>query len=207
MILASTACAAAWCRTGPGKRAVLNEPWHAGETLNVSIGQGAMLATPLQLAVMTARLATGLEVYPRLIQGYPTNAIPAFNQMRVNPLHMRTVRRGMEMVMEPKGTAHDLRRARDAVRQAGKTGTAQVRRISREERLTGVIDNEDKPWLSRDHALFVGYAPVEDPRVAVSVLVQHGGGGAKVAAPIGRDLMDKALELLPSGVPQLEGDA
>jgi len=189
------------------KRAVMNEPWHAGETLNISIGQGAMLATPLQLAVMTARLASGLEVYPRLVQGYPTNATPSFNQMQVNPLHLRTVRRGMEMVMEPKGTAHDFRRPKDAVKQAGKTGTAQVRRITRAERLSGVLDNKDIPWLSRDHALFVGYAPVKKPRVAVSVLVQHGGGGASTAAPIGRSLLDKALELLPadtSGEQQVE---
>jgi penicillin-binding protein 2 len=192
------------------KRAVLNEPWHLGETLNVSIGQGAMLATPLQLAVMTARLASGLEVYPKIIEDYLSNDQPAFNQLQVNPLHLRTVRRGMEMVMEPKGTAHDLRRSKTALKQAGKTGTAQVRRISREERISGVLDNKDKPWQARDHALFVGYAPAENPRIAVSVLVQHGGGGSSTAAPIGRSLLDKALELLDvssSNPPTSEEDA
>lgn len=180
------------------KRAYLEQPWHLGETLNVSIGQGAMLATPLQLAVMTARLASGREIYPQLVGNQPSIEPAAFNQMRVNPLHMRVVRRGMEMVMEPKGTAHDLRRSKEAVVQAGKTGTAQVRRITRAERETGVIENKDKPWLARDHALFVGYAPADNPRVAVSILVQHGGGGAATAAPIGRALLDKALDVVPT---------
>lgn len=179
------------------KRDYLNEPWHLGETLNVSIGQGAMLATPLQLAVMTARIATGREIYPSLVRNLPSIEPASFNQMRVNPLHMRSVRRGMEMVMEPKGTAHDLRRKKTAVLQAGKTGTAQVRRITKEERQTGVLENNEKPWLARDHALFVGYSPIENPRFAVSILVQHGGGGASTAAPIGRALLDKALELMP----------
>jgi len=180
------------------KRAYLEQPWHLGETLNVSIGQGAMLATPLQLAVMTARLATDREIYPSLVDSLPSIEPAVFNQLRVNPLHLRVVRRGMEMVMEPRGTAHDFRRKKDAVKQAGKTGTAQVRRITKEERQTGVVDNADKPWLARDHALFVGYAPADNPQVAVSILVQHGGGGAATAAPIGRALLDKALTLMPA---------
>jgi len=180
------------------KRAFLEEAWHLGETLNVSIGQGAMLATPLQLAVMTARLATGREIYPSIVRNLPTIEPAAFNQIQVNPLHLRTVKRGMEMVMEPRGTAFDPRRRKNAVKQAGKTGTAQVRRITKEERDTGVVDNKDKPWAARDHALFVGYAPTDTPRFAVSVLVQHGGGGSSTAAPIGRALLDKTLELNPA---------
>ena len=179
------------------KRDFQNEPWHLGETLNVSIGQGAMLATPLQLAVMTSRLATGRETLPRMVQELASFQSTAFNQVQVNPLHLRTVRRGMEMVMEPKGTAHDPKRRKGAVKQAGKTGTAQVRRISKAERDAGLLDNSEKPWQDRDHAIFVGYAPAENPRFAVSILVQHGGGGGSTAAPIGRALLDKTLELLP----------
>ncbi len=179
------------------KRAVQNQPWHLGETLNVSIGQGAMLATPLQLAVMTSRIASGNEVTPRLIRhSDELNFDPDFNPLQVNPLNMRVARRGMEMVMEPKGTAHDFRRAKSAIKQAGKTGTAQVRRISKAERETGVLKNEEKPWIARDHALFVGYMPAENPEIAISVLVQHGGGGASKAAPIGRAVLDKAMEIL-----------
>ena len=181
------------------KRDYMNEPWHLGETLNVSIGQGAMLATPLQLAVMTARLATGREIYPSVVRNLPSIEAAAFNQLPVNPLHLRAVRRGMEMVMEPRGTAHHRARPKDAVKQAGKTGTAQVRRITKEQRDAGLLDNDEKPWRTRDHALFVGYAPTENPRFAVSILVQHGGGGASTAAPIGRALLDKAIELDAAG--------
>ncbi|MCK0068504.1 penicillin-binding protein 2 [Kordiimonas laminariae] len=192
------------------KRVIQNQPWHLGETLNVSIGQGAMLATPLQLAVMTSRIASGNEVTPRLIRY--TDELdfdPNFSPMEVNPLMMRLMRRGMEMVMEPKGTAHDYRRSKSAIKQAGKTGTAQVRRISRAERESGVLKNDEKPWAARDHALFVGYAPAENPEVAVSVLVQHGGGGASKAAPIGRAVLDKALELKdkPALPPVEQGEA
>ena len=71
----------------------------------------------------------------------------------------------------------------------GKTGTSQVRRISMAERMTGIIPNDQRPWNDRDHALFVGFAPVDAPRYAVSVVVEHGGGGSAVAAPIARDLL------------------
>lgn len=190
------------------KRAAFNQPWHGGETLNVSIGQGALLATPLQLALMTARLASGNHMEPSLVSEDLETDAPdtAFSKMEVNPLHMRIVRRGMEMVMEAGGTAHDYRRSKNAPKQAGKTGTAQVRRISEAEHQEGVRDNDELPWASRDHALFIGYAPVEDPQVAVSILVQHGGGGSSTAAPLARAIMDKALDLMTPPLPE-EGEA
>lgn len=190
------------------KRAAFNQPWHGGETLNVSIGQGALLATPLQLALMTARLASGNHMEPSLVSEDLETDAPntAFSKMEVNPLHMRIVRRGMEMVMEAGGTAHDYRRPKSAPKQAGKTGTAQVRRISEAEHQEGVRDNDELPWASRDHALFIGYAPVEDPQVAVSILVQHGGGGSSTAAPLARAIMDKALDLMTTPLPE-EGEA
>ncbi|WP_068307165.1 penicillin-binding protein 2 [Kordiimonas lacus] len=180
------------------KRAARNEPWHGGETLNVAIGQGALLATPLQLAVMTARLASGYKLEPSLVSKDLETDAPdtSFAAMDANPLHMRIARRGMEMVMEVGGTAHDYRRPKNAPKQAGKTGTAQVRRISESEHLEGVRDNDELPWAMRDHALFIGYSPVEDPQVAIGMLVQHGGGGSSVAAPIARAIMDKTLDLM-----------
>ncbi len=180
------------------KRAVRNEPWHGGETLNVAIGQGALLATPLQLAVMTARLASGYKLEPSLVSKDLETDAPdtSFAAMDANPLHMRIARRGMEMVMEVGGTAHDYRRPKSAPKQAGKTGTAQVRRITESEHQEGVRDNDELPWAMRDHALFIGYSPVEDPQVAIGMLVQHGGGGSSVAAPIARAIMDKTLELM-----------
>ena len=81
---------------------------------------------------------------------------------------------------------------------AGKTGTSQVRRISRSERATGLRKNEEKPWEERDHALFVAFAPYHEPRYALAVVVEHGGSGSTTAAPIARDIMTKALELDPS---------
>ena len=81
---------------------------------------------------------------------------------------------------------------------AGKTGTSQVRRISRGERQSGVRKNEDKPWEERDHALFVAFAPYDEPRYALAVVVEHGGSGSATAGPIARDIMAKALELDPS---------
>jgi penicillin-binding protein 2 len=81
---------------------------------------------------------------------------------------------------------------------AGKTGTSQVRRISKRERDSGVIKNENKPWEERDHAVFIGYAPVRSPRYAAAVLVEHGGGGSAVAAPIARDLLIEAQRRDPA---------
>ncbi len=183
------------------KRAVMNDSWHLGETLNVSIGQGALLATPLQLAVMTSRLASGRMMTPALVRalgrGGKEEAMQKafFDTMDVSPLYLQIARRGMEMVTEPGGTAHDYRRAKSKPKQAGKTGTAQVRRISKAERDTGVLNNNELPWAARDHALFIGYAPTDKPEVAVAVLIQHGGSGSRAAAPVARAVMDKALEL------------
>ncbi len=180
------------------KRRTFDDIWHGGETLNVSIGQGAMLTTPLQLAVMTSRLASGRRVEPSLVRsigGQPQIVNNAFATMGINPYHLKLMQKGMKGVMTVGGTAYDYNRKRSMPVLAGKTGTAQVRRISIEERESGVLKNKELAWRSRDHALFVGYAPYDNPRYAVSVLVQHGGGGSTVAAPIGRDLLDKALEI------------
>ena len=101
---------------------------------------------------------------------------------------------------ETRGTAYSTRIADEAYRMAGKTGTSQVRNITKAERARGVFRNEDLPWERRDHALFVGFAPVEAPRYAVSVVVEHGGGGSSVAAPIARDIV---LAAQFGGVPPL----
>ncbi len=178
------------------KRRVFDQSWLQGDTLNAGIGQGFVLTSPLQLAVMTARIASGTAVSPRLIRSI--NGVP---QARVTPevLDIKTadikeVRQGMFGVMnEKKGTAFASRIADKDMILAGKTGTAQVRQITTEERAAGVIKNADLPWGSRDHALFVGYAPYDNPRYAVAVVVEHGGGGSAVAAPIARDIIMRAL--------------
>lgn len=183
------------------KRRALNQPWHKGESLVVGIGQGYVQTTPLQLAIMTARIANGgRAVTPWLVRrdGDATQESEA-PRIDVSEWALRFVRDGMlEVVHGERGTARAAKLPRDDVLMAGKTGTSQVRRITRAERLEGVRKNEDKPWRERDHALFVAFAPERDPRYAVAVVIEHGGSGSKAAAPVARDIMAKALELDPA---------
>jgi penicillin-binding protein 2 len=178
------------------KRAVMGVSWQQGETLISGIGQGFILTTPLQLAVMTARLASGdFAVTPRLVEGTkpggePDLDPPKFKPLGISKASLDIVREGMNRVSNsPRGTAYGARIREKGMELAGKTGTAQVRRISKAERDTRVLKNEERPWRERDHALFVAYAPVERPRFACAVVVEHGGGGSKVAAPIARDIL------------------
>ena len=104
------------------------------------------------------------------------------------------------VINSQRGTGYSARIADDTLLMAGKSGTSQVRNISTAERARGVISNDDLPWNRRDHALFVGFAPFDAPRVAVSVVVEHGGGGSSVAGPIARDVLLRALS---DGIPPL----
>jgi penicillin-binding protein 2 len=185
------------------KLATLGERWHQGETLVVGIGQGFLQATPLQLAAMAARLATGRAVVPSMVRGLAGLGAEAASgpapPIGVSDWALTFVRRGMfEVVNGEKGTARAQRLSLADLAMAGKTGTSQVRRISRSERLTGLRKNEEKPWEERDHALFVAFAPFHEPRYALAVVVEHGGSGSTAAAPIARDIMTKVLELDPT---------
>ena len=194
------------------KRAVLNQPWHPGETLIAGIGQGFVLSTPLQLATMAARIANGgYAITPRLTRVEPPEdqaviaegeeAAPAnaFAELKIAPEHLDVVRRGMVAVSnDPRGTAFRARIKEKGWEIAGKSGTSQVRRITLAERETGVSKNEDLPWKERDHALFVAYAPAHAPKYAIAVIVEHGGGGSAVAAPIARDVMLVTLKRDPA---------
>lgn len=183
------------------KQAAYGRGWLKGETLVCGIGQGYVEATPLQLAVMTARIAHGgLAVTPRLVPAQAGTAAPAPAPLGVDPAFLDIVRRGMQQVVNgPRGTARVAALDLPGVQVAGKTGTSQVRRISKADRLANRQKRPDIPWEQRDHALFIGYAPFAAPRYAVAVVVEHGIGGAKVAAPIARDILRKALELDPVG--------
>lgn len=166
--------------------------WQKGETLIVGIGQGYILTTPLQLAVMTARIANGgYAIMPRLVRPKKeTNP----SRIEVSDYALSVVRQGMvEVTTSARGTAYGARITEDGYSMAGKTGTAQVRRISKAERASGVIKNEEKPWIERDHALFVGFGPIENPRYAIAVVVEHGGSGSKAAGPIARDVLLEAM--------------
>ena len=181
------------------KQAQLGTPWQQGETLVASIGQGYVLATPLQLAVMTARLVNGgLAVQPHLTMrlGGPDQPLiePERPSLGISDRSLAVVVDGMMEVTRVggRGTARGAQIPDEDMRMGGKTGTSQVRRITMAERMSGIIRNEDRPWRQRDHALFVGYAPIQAPRYACAVVVEHGGGGSRVAAPIARDILHEA---------------
>ncbi len=202
------------------KRATIGEAWQGGETLVSAIGQGFVLATPLQLAVMTARIANGgYAVKPRLTrsltpgveaaeaapepapgtEGSVAAAASKFPSLNISDAHMRVIHKAMDMVTNDKrGTAYRARIKEDGWEMAGKTGTSQVRRITMAERAAGITKNKDLPWRRRDHALFVCFAPVDNPRYACAVVVEHGGGGSKVAAPIARDILIETQRRDPS---------
>ena len=185
------------------KASALKKPWSKGETVICGIGQGYVLSTPLQLAVMTARIANGVwAVEPRLARrpalppGRNAGEFYGFQPLNINPEHLEVVREGMNAVVNSRiGTAQGAAIRKPGMRMAGKTGTSQVRRITRAERSKRVKRNEELPWELRDHALFVAYAPIEAPRYAIAVIVEHGGGGSKVAAPIARDILIAAQEI------------
>ena len=172
------------------------ESWDLGDTLNVGIGQGYVLASPLQLAVMAARIASGKVVEPRIIKRVNgvEQKIPNQLKLDIDPNALGIIRSGMYEVSNGiKGTARKSQIAISEISMAAKTGTSQVRNITSKERATGVIPNEKLPYNRRDHALFVGFAPYNQPKYAIAVVVEHGGGGSKVAAPIARDIMLRAL--------------
>lgn len=185
------------------KRERRGQDWLIGDTINASIGQGYVLSSPVQLAVMTARLATGLAVAPRLVKAIGGAEMPLTPPppLGVKPQNLRAIQQGMYSVTNIRtGTAYSSRSDDKATLIAGKTGTSQVRNITAAERARGVLRNDQLPWNRRDHALYVAYAPADAPRYAVSVVVEHGGGGSGVAAPIARDIL---LFALHGGIPPL----
>ena len=187
------------------KKKNLGVSWQKGETLNAGIGQGFILTTPLQLAVMTSRLASGKAVKPHLIHGIFAGGvrknfeIPPPKNIKISADLRRLVMKGMDAVSNtPRGTGYRARIKTPGFELAGKTGTAQGKRISMLERDTRVLKNKERPWKDRDHALFVAFAPVDNPRYAISVVVEHGGRGSAVAAPIARDILHETLKRDPS---------
>ena len=167
--------------------------WTLGEPLNASIGQGYILTTPLQLVTMVSRIANSeLAVNPSLI----IDNKKKFSKLNINSEHLKFIKKAMEeVVVGKKGTAKNYKIGSKKIEMAGKTGTVQVVRISEAEREKGLIKNEDRPWKRRDHALFVGYAPVSKPKYAISVVIEHGGSGSSIAAPIARDVFKNLFRI------------
>ena len=162
------------------KLARFGVPWQQGETLVNGIGQGYVLTTPIQLCTMAARIAGGMAVSPRIArvvgETLQPRAVP--NRLPFSPAALAAVQSGMNAVTnDPGGTAYAYRIAQSGFEMAGKTGTAQVRRISKEERLAGVKKDTELPWNMRDHGLFIAFAPVLQPRYACATVVEHGALG------------------------------
>jgi penicillin-binding protein 2 len=173
------------------KQRKYKQSWTQSDTLNTSIGQGYVIVNPLQLAVMSARIASGRAVHPRLIgKGKIARALPFPAE------HFDTVRKGMWEVVNGAGTAGRSRLELPGIEMGGKTGTAQVRRI------TGSQRGQSGAWKYRDHGLFVCFAPTANPRYACSVVIEHGMGGSRAAAPVAKDVLTylfdkpKAMEAL-----------
>ncbi len=180
------------------KRETFGEEWQIGDTIVVGIGQGYVLVTPLQLAHMIATLANGEQRHKPFIvdkiDGRPVDRAPPI-PLAIPRAHIALVKQGLFSVVNgEEGTARASRFEVDGKLMAGKTGTVQVRRISATERETGVLKSEELPKRLRDHSVFIGYAPHDKPRYAISVFVEHGGNGSAVAAPIASDILKFILK-------------
>jgi len=185
------------------KRGMRNEPWYTGDSVNMSIGQGFFLATPMQLATATLVVANrGGWVQPRMLKDVRGDT-PLDDVLPPETMEDLTVDNhddwefvvdSMEDVMHgPRGTARGAAEGAD-YRMAGKTGTAQVFSLAEDEE----YDAEEIRERLRDHALFVGFAPVDDPRIVVSVIVENGGSGSGTAAPVARAMFDAWLQMQDS---------
>ena len=174
------------------KQKRFGKDWIVAETINASIGQGYTIATPLQLAVMSARIASGRVVQPRLIAGAAPE--PA-ESLGISPEHLAVIHAGMSDVVNSRGgTAFWAKSRSEAFQIAGKTGSAQVRRITMADRRRGYTSSDSFPWKYRDHALFVSFAPADAPRYACACIVEHGSHGGIAAAPIARDVLTFLFE-------------
>ena len=178
------------------KKSRYDTAWTQGDSANSGIGQGYILVTPLQLATMLARVVNGgYEVKPTFIKS-PKNSKNKFKRLNISTRNLELVKQGMfEVVNGVGGTAGRAKFNLDGARMGGKTGTTQVRRISMRERRTGIISDSNLPWKLRNHAWFMGYAPADNPRYAVAVIVEHGSSGSGVAAPIAGKILQEAIKL------------
>ncbi|RYY34277.1 MAG: penicillin-binding protein 2, partial [Sphingomonadales bacterium] len=178
------------------------QDWTQADTLNAAIGQGYVLVSPFQLALAAARLASSRALLPSLIIGDPKPPL----RLDFPEEHLAIVRGGMDEVVNGRGTAGASRLPLDGIRMAGKTGTAQVRRIMDSNRGQG------GEWKYRDHGLFICFAPVANPRYAASVVIEHGMGGSRAAAPVAKDVLtwlfdrQKALDSLARFETEWGGD-
>ena len=196
----------------------IGQNWYLGETLHSGIGQGYFLSTPIQLCLMTAQIANGgFEIKPRIIFDKSKNNLkeylkfknenpnkPLPQELLVSNFDLKPLFKNQENIKiiqdamysssnEPGGTSYGSRLEDKRFTFAGKTGSSQIKKFTEEQR-EAEVKQESLDYKSRDHALFVAYAPVNDPKYAISVVVEHGGSGSKAAAPIAKKVIKKVLE-------------
>ena len=168
------------------KKTTLGESWYAGETLISGIGQGFVLTSPFQLAVMTSIIASdGKIVEPTILKSKNIN----FKTNSKYSEEIKIIKKAMFKVVNVNNGTAFKSRLQD-VKFSGKTGTSQVRSISLSERESDEFRKKEQEWKNRDHALFVGYIPYDDPQYAISVIIEHGGSGASTAAPISKQVFN-----------------
>lgn len=171
------------------KEKSVGSSWIHGDTIISGIGQGYILTNCLQLAVMMARVASNKKIVPHLIYSDQNNG---FEDLGIQEKNLRFVLNGLEKVTQKGGTAAGSAINIKGKKMGGKTGTSQVRNISKKERSTGVLTNEQLKWNLRNHGLFVGYAPTSNPKYAVCVILEHAGGSgpaARATATVMKELL------------------
>ena len=215
------------------KKKYIGQNWYLGETLHTGIGQGYFQSTPIQLCLMTAQIANGgFEIKPRIIFEQTKNNLkeylkfknenpdqPLPEELLLSNLELKPLFKNQENIKiiqdamfsssnEPGGTSYKSRLEDKKFTFAGKTGSSQIKRFTEEQR-EAEVKQENIPYKSRDHALFIAYAPVSDPKYAISVVVEHGGSGSKAAAPLAKKVIKKVLERhnLRQSVSSLIGDS
>lgn len=191
------------------KKRVKHEPWYPGDSILTSIGQGYILMTPLQMVTMMAQVANGgYKVHPYLKLKEGDSRSPSQESLGINPEHVRFVLNSLsDVVNDPKGTSYKARISEEKYKMGGKTSTAQVRRISMQERQSGVREGGALPWHLRDTAEFVGFAPVDNPRYAVAVIGEHEGWGSVFGAPKGRDILYNTQKIMEQKEERLKQEA
>ena len=200
------------------KKKYIGENWYIGETLHTGIGQGYFQSTPIQLCLMTAQIANGgFEIKPKIIFDSKKNNLkeylkfkkenpnqPLPQKLLLSNLDLKPLFKNQDNINiikdamysssnEPGGTSYRSRLEDKRYMFAGKTGSSQIKRFTEEQR-EAEVKQENVPYKSRDHALFIAFAPVSDPKYAISVVVEHGGSGSKAAAPIAKKVIKKVLE-------------
>ena len=175
------------------KKDALGEAWMVGETLSAGIGQGYFLTTSAQLSLALAQVVNGgKKLHPSIIvsDGKNNSRIKYDTRIIANLEHLEIVKKSLiDSTNTAGGTSYGSRIVGN-LKMGGKTGTSQVRVISQKEREEGIIKNKDLPWEERDHGLFIGYGPVDDPLYSLSIIIEHGGSGSRAAAPLAKKIFE-----------------